>query len=155
MLGKIKTIEEIRDFRICPVARATEDVSIGTCEVFNMLRGYTSSDGYKIETDKHTFHVLIGNAQTCCEEWGYFSSDDNHKYFLGAELLEVNLTDKALNQTKVDESGYCAGYGGIQFVDFVTGRGVFQLAVHNYHNGYYGHPILVAKDEDILLNEVL
>lgn len=43
----------------------------------------------------------------------------------------------------------------IQFVDFVTSRGTFQLAVYNSHNGYYGHGIIVAKDDEILLNETL
>jgi hypothetical protein len=60
-----------------------------------------------------------------------------------------------LNQTVVKESGYYEDEGGIQFVDFVTDKGVFQLAVYNAHNGYYGHGILVAKDDEILLNDTL
>ena len=46
-------------------------------------------------------------------------------------------------------------FGGIQFVDFVTDRGTFQLAVYNSHNGYYGHGILVLKNDEVLLEDDL
>jgi hypothetical protein len=112
-------------------------------------------DGYKVETDKHTFHILIDNGQNCCEWWGYFSSEDDFNYYIGAELREVNLTDTALNKTVVEKSDYYDDKGGIQFVDFVTDKGTFQLAVYNSHNGYYGHGIVVAKDDERLLDERL
>lgn len=95
------------------------------------------------------------NGQSCCENWGYLSSEDDLTQFIGNELIEVKLTDVALNQSKLEDSGYYDGDGGIQFVDFVTNKGVFQLAVYNSHNGYYGHGIVVAKDNDILLNDTL
>lgn len=70
--------------------------------------------------------------------------------------MEVKVTDTALNQkvlTKMEEEYICNG--SIQFVDFITNNGVFQLAVYNVHNGYYGHGILVAKDDEILLDSCL
>ena len=72
------------------------------------------------------------------------------------ELLEVNVTDIALNQkvlTQMNED--YIDNREIQFVDFKTNLGTFQLAVYNSHNGYYGHGILVAKDNEILLNDTL
>lgn len=126
-------------------------------EVFDIKfnGGYSSKDGYLIETDKKSISILIDNGQSCCESWGYFSSEDDLKQFIGAELTEINLTDIALNKTSLDfikehnlDSEYNAG--GIQFVDFVTNKGVFQLAVYNAHDGYYGHSILVAIDEEII-----
>lgn len=134
MLGTIQNIEEVYDVK-------------GT--------GWSNKDGYRVETDKHTFHVLIGNSQSCCESWGYFSSEDDLNDFIGAELYEINLTDTALNKKKVEESGYYNDSGGIQFVDFSTDIGTFQLAVYNSHNGYYGHDISVLKDEDVLLDDCL
>lgn len=132
-LGKIKNIEVITNLKL----------------------DYSEMDGYKIETDQHTFHVLIDSYQDCCEIWGYFSSEDDLKSFAGAELREVNLTDKALNTKELEDSGYYDGEGGIQFVDFVTDKGILQLAVYNGHNGYYGHGILVVKDDKILLSKTL
>lgn len=88
---------------------------------------------------------------------GLLQSEDDLTAYIGAELREVHLTDTALNKAAVEKSDYYDGDdgGGIQFVDFVTDRGTFQLAVYNSHNGYYGHGILFAKDDAILLNDTL
>jgi len=158
MLGKIKEITEVYDYKIQPVAKMEgKGGSLGMVQMLNFLGGYEYMDGYKVETDKHVIYVLIDNGQSCCESWGYFASEDDLNQFIGAELMEINLTDTALSKEKVEKSDYYdgGGGGGIQFVDFVTDKGVFQLAVYNAHNGYYGHGILVAKDNDIILNETL
>ena len=84
------------------------------------------------------------------------TSDDDLNDYIGANLQAVRLTDTALNQEVVKDSGYYDGeFGGIQFVDFVTDRGTFQLAVYNSHNGYYGHGILVLKNDEVLLEDDL
>lgn len=163
MLGRIKNIETVADFKIQPIANAFGSGGrLGMVQMItSMFGGYSSMDGYKVETDKHTFYVLIDNGQSCCESWGYLSSEDDLTQYTGAELREIRLTDTALNQSVIDKSDFVdkaefhEGKGGIQFVDFATDKGVFQLAVYNAHNGYYGHGILVAKDDDILLNETL
>lgn len=157
MLGTIKNIQKVYDYKIHPVANleCKNGSQLGVAQMINTLCGYSAMDGYKVETDKHTICVLIDNGQSCCESWGYFSSEDDMNRFVGTELKEINLTDKALNVKKVEESGYYEDEGGIQFVDFVTNEDIFQLAVYNAHNGYYGHGILVAKDNEILLNETL
>lgn len=156
MLGKITNIEEVADCRITPVSDLDgRGGRLGMAQIMNAVCGYSSMDGYKIETDKHTVHVLIDNGQSCCESWGYFSSEDNLQQFIGAELTDIKLTDVALNKKGVEESGYYEDCGGIQFVDFETEKGVFQLAVYNAHNGYYGHGIVIAKDKEILLSDTL
>lgn len=156
MLGVIKSINVVRNLKVPPIAKLEgRGGHLGLVQGLAFLRGYSPMDGYKVETDKHIFYILINNEQSCCESWGYFSSEDNLEQFIGAELLEVRLTDKALNTRVVEESGYYEDEGGIQFVDFVTTNGVFQLAVYNAHNGYYGHNILVLRDDEILLNDVL
>ncbi len=156
MLGKIKSIKEVRNLEVKPIFKQKGSGGLlGMAQMLTFLRGYLVMDGYEVKTTKHTYYVLIDNEQSCCESWGYFASEDNLQYYVGAELLEVRLTDTALNQQVVDESGYYEDEGGIQFVDFVTDRGVFQLAVYNAHNGYYGHGVLVVKDDEIILNDVL
>lgn len=155
-LGKITKISKVFDFTIKPVTPLEgTGGSLGTSQMINALWGHPNTDGYKVETDKHTYYVLIDNEQSCCESWGYFSSEDDLEHYIGAELLEVRLTDKALNTKAVEESGYYFDKGGIQLVDFITNKGKFQLAVYNAHNGYYGHGILVARDDEIILNDVL
>lgn len=128
---------------------------LGFAQMLNTLMGCSSYDGYRIKTDKHEFYILIDNGQCCCESWGYFYLNDNEQEFVGTELREVNLTDTALNKSKVEKSNYFEDEGGIQFVDFVTDKGVLQFAVYNAHNGYYGHPIIFAKDEQIFHQDIL
>lgn len=125
-------------------------------EVEGVRDNYYTLDGYKISTADHTIRVLISSNQQCCESWGYFASEDDLSAFVGAALQEIRLTDTALKQEVVEASCYGDEHryedgGGVQFVDFVTSQGTFQLAVYNAHNGYYGHPILVAIDDEKLL----
>ena len=157
MLGKIKSIEEVYNFKIQPVAQLEGSGGrLGMSQMLNTLCGYADMDGYKVETDKHAFYVLIDNGQSCCENWGYMTSEDNFEPFIGVELFEVNVTDVGLNQKVLTKMGNdYIDNDEIQFVDFKTSNGTFQLAVYNSHNGYYGHGILVAKDNEILLNNTL
>lgn len=150
MLGVIQSIEEFENFRVAPAA---EEPQKGGRSGLSQIADYPV-DGYKVVTDKHTFYVLIASYQSCCGDSGYLSSEDVLSNYIGSLLLEVNLTDTALNNQVLEESEY-RDYGGIQFVDFVTNTGVFQLAVYNYYNGFYGQDILVAKDEDLMLYETL
>jgi hypothetical protein len=156
MYGTIQRIEEVKDQRITPIAPLEgRGGRLGLSQLLGNLYGGASMDGYKVTTNEHTIHVLIDNGQSCCESWGYFASEDDLASFIATELREVNLTDTALHKEKVEETGYYEDGGGIQFVDFVTSQGTFQLAVYNAHNGYYGHGIVVALDNDLLLNDTL
>lgn len=156
-LGKILSIEEVTNIRLGNkgAINGSNGSRLGMTQMLNALMGGSSYDGYRIKTDKHEFNILIDNGQCCCESWGYFYLNDDEQEFVGSELLEVNLTDKALNKQKVEESDYYDDCGGIQFVDFVTDKGVLQFAVYNAHNGYYGHPIIFAKDEEIFHQDTL
>jgi len=129
---------------------------LGLLSLLDRLYGQSSMDGYKVITDKTEILVLIDNGQCCCEQWGYLCSEDEPTDYIGAELLKVELTDVALNKEKVEKTAqYGFDGGGIQFVDFVTIKGVFQLAVYNAHNGYYGHGIAVAIGDMVLHEDTL
>jgi len=157
LLGKIKSIEEVSNFQIQPVANLNGSGGrLGLKQMFSVFSGYSNMDGYKVETENNIIYVLIDNGQSCCESWGYFSSEDDLASFINTDLIEIKLTDTALNQTVVEKSDYYDGEeGGIQFIDFITNKGIFQLAVYNAHNGYYGHGILVTKNDEIILNDTL
>jgi len=113
-------------------------------------------EGYQVTTNQHVYQVLISNYRACCENFGYIASEDDLSVYLGAVLLDVKLTDTARSTTMLnsEELGDLDEVR-IQFVDFVTDKGVFQLAVYNGHNGYYGHDVKVIKDADVLLNDGL
>lgn len=122
--------------------------------------------GYKITTDRQEIIVGIENDQACCENWGYFMSEDKFEKFIGSELIDVRLTDELnkgidlkskVDKHLIDENDeskmdlYC---GGAMFVDFVTRNGVLQFVAYNEHNGYYGHSAAVistqVKHEEVL-----
>ena len=87
---------------------------------------------------------------------GYFSSEDNFSDYIGKELVGIRFTDTALKQSNAEDPTDYLDEGGIQFVDFIfADNSVFQLAVYNAHNGYYGHSILFVKDDEVLLNNTL
>lgn len=158
MSEKIIKIEEVHGLRFSNAVKNGEKARLGVAQMLShIFGGYGEYDGYRVETTEHEYLILIDNDQCCCESWGYFDTADNYDDFIGKELLSVELTDVALNKEKLKESGYYGGdEGGIQFVDFKTAGGaVLQFAVYNEHNGYYGHPIIVAKDEAILLQDTL
>jgi hypothetical protein len=112
--------------------------------------GYKHSNmaGYEIETNKQTIKILIDNSPDCCEHWGYFSTNDDVKDFIDEELLDITLTNKALNEVKVKENAADSlDCGDIIFVDIKTGFGILQFAVYNAHNGYYGHSVLIQSNQ--------
>lgn len=155
-MEKLISIEEVFGMHLGNVGCNSEKARLGIAQMINGLCGYSSYDGYKVKTSEHEYLILIDNAQNCCESWWYFESEDDFDSFIGKSLNSIYLTDLALNNKKVEESGYYDDCGGIQFVNFKFDDGsVLQFAVYNSHNGYYGHPIIIAKDENVLLQDTL
>lgn len=155
--GVSQAIEEVTDMKARPIGslEGSAGSHLGFTQMLNALGGYGLMDGYKVKTDSTEILILIDNGQSCCESWGYFSSDDDLTRFIGATLTEINLTDVALSKSAVEKSDWYGGDGGIQFVDFVTNKGVFQIAVYNAHNGYYGHGIVVAIGNEVFHEDTL
>ena len=113
-------------------------------------KSWSSYDGYRIHTSKQDIYILIGNGQSCCENYGYFSAEDNPKDFLGANLLYVERVDKALNvhtlRTTKDPLPSGVGEDEAIFITLHTSKGPLQFGVYNSHNGYYGHQVLIKFD---------
>lgn len=157
-LGTVKSIVEVFGVNMSNIGEmcGANGSQLGFGHIIRALGGYSSYDGYRIDTSEHSYLILIDNGQSCCELWGYFTSEDDTNSFVGKILVDVALTDLALNNKAVEKSGYYDENGGIQFVDFKFSDGsVLQFAVYNAHNGYYGHPIIIAKDDEIMLSDTL
>ena len=73
---------------------------------------------------------VADEGQLCCES-RYMRTDDDMQHFIGAKLTGLEIKEAP---NKQDE------YGGheVQFLEVQTDRGVFTMASHNEHNGYYG-----------------
>lgn len=105
------------------------------------------ADGFTITTDKQVIKLLIGNGQSCCESWGYFMSEDDLEQFIGADLLDVNLTDTALNTKQIEKNKDNIDCGGVMFVNLDTSKGLLQFVAYNVHNDYYGHDAYVFSEQ--------
>lgn len=91
------------------------------------------------ELEDESILKLWDDGQSCCEN-RYMRTDDDLSEFAGAILLGFELK----NAPPV-EGEY--GDHEIQFLDVKTDKGVFQLANHNEHNGYYGGFWIIARVE--------
>ena len=73
-----------------------------------------------------------------CYEARYMVTADELTEYSGAKILDFELK----NAPK-EKDGH--GVHEIQFLDVKTDKGVFQMANHNEHNGYYGGFWIVAR----------
>lgn len=105
----------------------------------------TEYDGFLIKTDKQTVKLGIDNGQSCCENFGYFMTEDNFKEFEGSELKNISITDTLLNTKKVTENSIQEGEA--MFVNIETSIGLLQFVAYNQHNGYYGHTAIVESTQ--------
>jgi len=107
---------------------------------------FENKDGFIITTTEQEIKLGINNVQSCCEDWGYFMSEDNLPDFIGAKLLNVNITDtllKAHDEVDIDNMYV----GGVMFVNLETSEGLLQFVAYNEHNGYYGHEACVISKQ--------
>jgi len=115
-----------------------------------------SFEGFKIITDKQTIKLGIDNSQQCCENWGYFMSNDSIDEFIGSELLSIETTDTSLSTKTVTENmeGLSENETNLMFININTSKGLLQFTVYNEDNGYYGHNAIIIsnqlKDEQCL-----
>lgn len=113
------------------------------------LSQFSMFAGFIVTTSEQVINFGIDNGQSCCENWGYFITNDDAAEFLGAELLDVVIVDECLNSEKAPD----IYEGGAMFVDFVTDRGVLQFTAYNEHNGYYSHEaVLLSKQVTVVDN---
>lgn len=84
---------------------------------------FVFTDGSKLK--------ISDEGQSCCEN-RYMSTDDDLSEFIGAKLLGAAIKDAP------DVDDYEWGLHEVQFLEVKTDRGVFTMASHNEHNGYYG-----------------
>lgn len=106
---------------------------------------WSSYDGYLIATDKQIIKMGICNGQNCCENWGYFMSNDNIKEFEEAAMTDITITDTCLNVKKLKDAELYEP--NLMFVNINTDKGLLQFVAYNSHNGYYGHDAVVISEQ--------
>jgi hypothetical protein len=102
------------------VGKTIADLTLGTDDALH----FVFDDGSKMK--------LFDDGQSCCES-RYMRTDDNLAEFVGAKLLGAEIKEAP---NLKDEDDY--GEHEVKFLEVQTDRGVFTMASHNEHNGYYG-----------------
>lgn len=107
-------------------------------------KAYCRYSGFIIKTDKQIIKLGIYDEDICCENWGYFMSNDNFNDFIGASLISLNIVDDCLMPKKLENKFY---EGGTMFVSLETTAGTLQFTAYNSHNGYYSHEAVVISEQ--------
>lgn len=115
--------------------------------------GYGEEEGFQVRTNEQVIKLAISNDQSCCEDWGYFLTEDDTDKFVGAELREVRITDTNRSNRQFSnnwepwdaDNAIHVDDGDVMFVDLLTSEGTLQFVAYNAHNGYYGHEARVES----------
>ena len=81
---------------------------------------------------------MFDDGQSCCES-RYMKTDDDLTEYSGAKLLDFELKGVPNLADSIED------VHEVQFLDVKTDKGIFQVANHNEHNGYYGGFWIVAR----------
>ena len=104
-------------------------------------------EGVIIKTSKQQIKLGIDNEQICCEEFGYFMSEDDPDVFIGAVLKSITITDTELKTYEILKDKEFEYGGGVMFVNIETDKGILQFVAYNAHLGYYGHSACVISNQ--------
>lgn len=109
-----------------------ESVAVARSAIGKTITGLAlKDDSLKFEFSDGTKMSVFDDGQSCCEKRYMVTADDLSTY-VGGVLLDMEIKDAP---DMVDPDGEAHE---VQFLDVKTSKGVFQMASHNEHNGYYG-----------------
>jgi len=81
-------------------------------------KDYENYEGFQVITDEQTIRIGISSGQSCCENYGYMTTNDDLKEFEGAELISIESVDKALNVKMIEQEHFDESEA--MFVNFNT-----------------------------------
>lgn len=84
---------------------------------------------------------LFDNGRSCCES-RYLTCDDDLDQFIGAELIDIEVSDGPTVETEYGEPHETS------FLRVKTSLGDIVATTHNEHNGYYGGFSIQASVSD-------
>ena len=118
-----------------------DSVAAFTGAVGKTIAGLTlgEDDALHFVFDDGSKMKLYDDGQSCCEN-RYMRTDDNLADYVGAKLLGATIKEAPSIEAEYDEHE-------VQFLEVQTDRGVFTMASHNEHNGYYGGFLIRAAVE--------
>lgn len=117
MIGMLSGSEETKE-----AIQASRDKEIKSVKL--------DDNALKFEFTDNSTLMVWDDGQSCCER-RWMDTSDNLDEFYGSRLMGFTLKDGPSTDQEWESHD-------IQFLDVTTSKGVFQMATHNQHNGYYG-----------------
>lgn len=115
---------------------------IGDCEGIQMWLSNGTVLSFAIDSHQH-----------CCEDSGYFISQDSGDFerFIGAKILNINVSYDSDDYTelRVTENANTICVSDCVYVTVYTDKGDFQFTAYNVHNGYYGHNVKITLTKEL------
>lgn len=100
------------------IGKTIADLTLGNDDALH----FVFSDGSKLK--------LFDDGQSCCES-RYMRTDDELSDYVGAKLLGAEIKEAPNIDAEYERHE-------VEFLEVKTDKGVFTMASHNEHNGYYG-----------------
>lgn len=98
-----------------------------------------SDDELHFKFEDGTGMRMWDDGQSCCES-RYMRTDDDLTEYAGATLIGGEIKEAPSMPEEY-------GDHEVQFLEIQTSKGVFTMASHNEHNGYYGGFAIEARAE--------
>ena len=121
--GNVDSMEAFKS----AMGKTIAGLTLGTDDALH----FVFDDGSKIK--------LFDDGRSCCEN-RYMRTDDNLAEFVGAKLLSAEIKEAPSLEDEYD-------YHDVEFLEVKTDRGVFTMASHNEHNGFYAGFLIRAAVE--------
>jgi len=144
-MKEMKEKAEMKE-KVAETITSIQEISIARYDSKGAYAEDGGYSGFTIETTEQEIMLLIENEQCCCEDWGYLLSEDNTEMFIGAEIMNIFVTDTEYKNYDIP-FGDSLDAGDVVFVNVDTNVGRLQFVAYNAHNGYYGHSVRVVSNQ--------
>lgn len=112
------------------------------------MKGY---EGYRIKTEQDNIKFVVDNSKNVGELWGYLSTPEDLKDYIGAEYL--GYTSDSRDKTKV--SNNIERLSNCQFLNIKTSNGDIDFAVYNACGNFYHKETLLIINNKIISSEII
>jgi hypothetical protein len=152
---RLAKIQEITIGEFGGVSDYSAEGHVGISQnISRLFGGWETFEGVSILLDDATtYHFGIYNKSSCCEDWGFLSTEDDLTKFVGSEFISLDRV--TTDELPRSEDDWYSDEGGTVFVNVETSLGQIQFTAYNHHNGYYGHSVVLYKNDELVWGETL
>ena len=108
-------------------------------------------EGYRIKTEQDNIKFVVDNSRNLGECWGYLSSPEDLKDYIGSEYLGY-FSD---SQNEVKLTGNVKKLTNCQFLNIKTSNGDIDFVVYNAYGNFYHKEILLIINNKIVSSEII